>query len=53
MVAYAARILQEQLQTFINLKSRKENRHPEPELPFIAIFAKVDELELSVRSAIA
>jgi DNA-directed RNA polymerase subunit alpha len=53
-VAYAARILQDQLQLFINfeephLAMPSERR---PELPFNPnLLRKVDELELSVRSA--
>jgi len=53
-MAYAARILQDQLQLFINfeephLASAGERR---PELPFNPnLLRKVDELELSVRSA--
>ena len=52
-VAYAARILQEQLQTFINFEEPKGEPAPsEPELPFSRnLLRKVDELELSVRSA--
>jgi DNA-directed RNA polymerase subunit alpha len=43
-IAYAARILQDQLQIFITFE--------EPDLPFNpALLKKVDELELSVRSA--
>ena len=53
-VAYAARILQDQLQFFINfeepqVEERKEER-PEPEFNR-NLLRKVDELELSVRSA--
>jgi DNA-directed RNA polymerase subunit alpha len=53
-VAYAARILQDQLQLFINfeepqVEERKEER-PEPEFNR-NLLRKVDELELSVRSA--
>ncbi|MDP1724197.1 MAG: DNA-directed RNA polymerase subunit alpha [Alphaproteobacteria bacterium] len=53
-LAYAARILQDQLQVFINfdepeIKSEQLNRS---ELPFNRnLLRKVDELELSVRSA--
>ena len=53
-VAYAARTLQDQLQLFINFE---EPRHPSEdlrpsELPFNKnLLRKVDELELSVRSA--
>ena len=52
-MAYAARILQEQLQTFINFEEPKGEPTPaEPELPFSRnLLRKVDELELSVRSA--
>jgi DNA-directed RNA polymerase subunit alpha len=53
-VAYAARILQDQLQLFINFEE-PENRAAEEaasELPFNRnLLRKVDELELSVRSA--
>jgi DNA-directed RNA polymerase subunit alpha len=53
-VALAARILQDQLSVFINFEEPKhaveEQRHPE--LAFnAALLKKVDELELSVRSA--
>ncbi|MDX2290459.1 MAG: DNA-directed RNA polymerase subunit alpha [Hyphomicrobiaceae bacterium] len=53
-VALAARILQDQLAVFINFeepkKPQEEQRHPE--LSFnAALLKKVDELELSVRSA--
>jgi DNA-directed RNA polymerase subunit alpha len=53
-VALAARILQDQLTVFINFeeptKAVEETRHPE--LAFnAALLKKVDELELSVRSA--
>ena len=53
-VALAARILQDQLAVFINFeepkKPQEEQRHPE--LAFnAALLKKVDELELSVRSA--
>ena len=53
-VAYAARILQDQLQLFINfeepvLEERREE-HEEPEFNR-NLLRKVDELELSVRSA--
>ena len=53
-VAYAARILQDQLQTFINFEepSIKIEEERRPELEFNpALLKKVDELELSVRSA--
>ena len=53
-VAYAARILQDQLQLFVNFEEpvaeeRKEERH-EPEFNR-NMLRKLDELELSVRSA--
>jgi DNA-directed RNA polymerase subunit alpha len=53
-VAYAARILQDQLQLFITFDEPKKKSSDEakPELPFNpALLKKVDELELSVRSA--
>ena len=53
-VAYAARILQDQLQLFITFDEPKKKVVDEakPELPFNpALLKKVDELELSVRSA--
>ncbi|MDO1560261.1 DNA-directed RNA polymerase subunit alpha [Brevundimonas sp. 2R-24] len=53
-VAYAARILQDQLQMFITFEEPKQPVADEgkPELPFNpALLKKVDELELSVRSA--
>jgi len=53
-VAYAARILQDQLQIFITFEEPKKATADEgkPELPFNpALLKKVDELELSVRSA--
>jgi len=53
-VALAARILQDQLQLFINFDEPQQVRHEEPEddLPFNRnLLRKVDELELSVRSA--
>ncbi|MDD2866975.1 DNA-directed RNA polymerase subunit alpha [Neomegalonema sp.] len=53
-LAYAARILQDQLQTFINFDEPREDvrEAPETQLEFNPIFLKkVDELELSVRSA--
>ena len=53
-VAYAARILQEQLQPFINFEEPKEKPSDEEneDLPFSRnLLRKVDELELSVRSA--
>ena len=53
-VAYAARILQDQLQLFINFEEpREEVTQIEPESPKFNrnLLRKVDELELSVRSA--
>jgi DNA-directed RNA polymerase subunit alpha len=53
-VALAARILQDQLQLFINFDEPEtvEHAEPESELPFSKhLLRKVDELELSVRSA--
>ena len=53
-IAFAARILQDQLQLFINFEEpRQEPVHLEPEQPRINrnLLRKVDELELSVRSA--
>ncbi len=53
-VALAARILQDQLQLFINLDEPQHIRADEPQdnLPFNRnMLRKVDELELSVRSA--
>ena len=53
-LAYAARIIQDQLQVFVNFEDpRKEEAAPlAPQLPFNpALLKKVDELELSVRSA--
>jgi len=53
-VAYAARILQDQLQIFITFDEPKKKTDGEakPDLPFNpALLKKVDELELSVRSA--
>ena len=53
-VALAARILQDQLQLFINFEEPQLGRDEEPgsELPFNKnLLRKVDELELSVRSA--
>ena len=53
-VALAARILQDQLSIFINFEEPKkpveETKHPELEFN-AALLKKVDELELSVRSA--
>ena len=53
-VAYAARILQDQLNVFVNFEEprREEAETSIPELAFNpALLKKVDELELSVRSA--
>jgi DNA-directed RNA polymerase subunit alpha len=53
-VAYSARILQDQLNVFVNFEEpRREEASPSiPELAFNpALLKKVDELELSVRSA--
>jgi len=53
-VAYAARILQDQLNVFVNFEEprREEASQSIPELAFNpALLKKVDELELSVRSA--
>jgi DNA-directed RNA polymerase subunit alpha len=53
-VALAARILQDQLQLFINFDEPQQMRGEEPQddLPFNRnLLRKVDELELSVRSA--
>ena len=53
-VAYAARILQDQLNIFITFEEPRQRVADEakPELPFNpALLKKVDELELSVRSA--
>ncbi|MEM6942639.1 MAG: DNA-directed RNA polymerase subunit alpha [Pseudomonadota bacterium] len=53
-LAYAARILQDQLQTFINFEEPKEagRYDADEELEFNPLLLKkVDELELSVRSA--
>ena len=53
-VAYAARILQDQLAVFVTFEEprREEAQHAIPELAFNpALLKKVDELELSVRSA--
>lgn len=53
-VAYAARILQDQLAIFVNFEEPKKEV-PEAEIPELAfnpaLLKKVDELELSVRSA--
>lgn len=53
-VAFAARIMQDQLQVFITFEEPKETAQEEKgdDLPFNpALLKKVDELELSVRSA--
>jgi DNA-directed RNA polymerase subunit alpha len=53
-LAYAARILQDQLSVFVNFEEprREEAAQAIPELAFNpALLKKVDELELSVRSA--
>lgn len=52
-VAYAAKILQDQLQVFINFDEVEEGEKAmEEQLPFSPnLLKKVDELELSVRSA--
>ncbi|RMB04519.1 DNA-directed RNA polymerase subunit alpha [Eilatimonas milleporae] len=53
-VAYAARILQDQLAIFINFDEPEEHvRHEEDDEPEVnrQLLRKVDELELSVRSA--
>lgn len=53
-VALAARILQDQLQLFINFEEPSQAFHerPDEDLPFNKhLLRKVDELELSVRSA--
>jgi DNA-directed RNA polymerase subunit alpha len=53
-LAYAARIIQDQLEVFVNFEEpKKESEAPTiPELAFNpALLKKVDELELSVRSA--
>lgn len=53
-VAYAARIMQDQLQVFINFEEPKaaEEEQEKQELPFNRnLLRKVEELELSVRSA--
>ena len=53
-LAYAARILQDQLQVFVNFDEpqQKPVEESRPELEFnAALLKKVDELELSVRSA--
>ena len=53
-VAYAARILQDQLSVFVNFEepTKEKSQEAVPELAFNpALLKKVDELELSVRSA--
>jgi DNA-directed RNA polymerase subunit alpha len=53
-VAYAARIIQDQLSVFVNFEEprKEEAASAAPQLPFNpALLKKVDELELSVRSA--
>ena len=53
-VAYAARILQDQLKLFINFEEQavEEKKEKKDDLPFSPyLLKKVDELELSVRSA--
>lgn len=53
-VAYAARILQDQLQVFVNFEEPEEHKEKEEaeSLPFNKnLLKKVEELELSVRSA--
>jgi DNA-directed RNA polymerase subunit alpha len=53
-IAYAARILQDQLQVFITFEEPKKAQAmaDKPDLPFNpSLLKKVDELELSVRSA--
>ena len=53
-IAYAARILQDQLQVFITFEEPKKQSvgADKPDLPFNpSLLKKVDELELSVRSA--
>jgi DNA-directed RNA polymerase subunit alpha len=51
-VAFAAKILQDQLQVFINFKEVEEVEEERESLPFSKnLLKKVDELELSVRSA--
>ena len=54
VVAYAARILQDQLQVFVNFQEPEvvEKEEEKDELPFSRhLLRKVEELELSVRSA--
>ncbi len=53
-LAYAARIIQDQLSVFVNFEEprKEEAATAAPQLPFNpALLKKVDELELSVRSA--
>ena len=53
-LAYAARIIQDQLAVFVNFEEprKEEAAAASPQLPFPpALLKKVDELELSVRSA--
>ena len=52
-VAYAARILQDQLNVFVNskIRARKSRRKSSPISPSTGLPQEVDELELSVRSA--
>ena len=53
-VAYAARIIQDQLEVFINFEEAKGKKQEDtrPELPFNpGLLKRVEELELSVRSA--
>ena len=53
-VAFSARIIQDQLNVFVNFEEPevKEVEEPSPDLAFNpALLKKVDELELSVRSA--
>ena len=53
-LAYAARIIQDQLAVFVNFEEPRKEEAPSlaPQLPFNpALLKKVDELELSVRSA--
>jgi len=51
-IAYSAKVLQDQLQVFINFEEVEEEVEERDELPFNKnLLKKVDELELSVRSA--
>jgi DNA-directed RNA polymerase subunit alpha len=53
-IAYAAKIIQDQLSIFVNFEEAREEETapPVPQLPFNpALLKRVDELELSVRSA--